>query len=1232
MRNFLGMVRDTLSIDNPVGTWQYGRNMVSNKKEKTVTNEDGFSFEYLISGTVIGVISTNSDIVFFSKNEDGTDEIGVVNLEVEVKVYETKIKSTLFNFQINCPIEGIFIYNYKKELIVAWSDGVKDNSNKPYVLNLNSPPVALDVDKTLIDVNEFTKLYMFPDRQEGTLTLSNITGTALVNEIAGVYGTFAYAYADDDILPFFSVSQYERLNNTFTEYYSPIFQFTNLDPNFNKLQIGLIIKLKDNTLKAYKSYIIDYNALSFNFTVASLDNYIETTVDDIVIDKVNFKKINTLAKQYNQINVGNVVLAGDIDFQKYANLLELIPTKATTSLNATVNDKPSLMPDEVYSIYIELQYLDGSYTTGFHIPGRVAEGTELDLITTAQRNTYGYNFPNQAQFYALNTGVFGSKFSYWQNEETYPNTDDFNSTVDYANNALGGADLRGTPIRYHRVPDKAAFNYTFGAYDNTDADSENYAVGVTLTNFDTIVPVEIKNKIQGYRLSFVKRTLSNSLVLGNLLMTDRLETDINVAGADVGNVNAPQITEKGITYHAPFSNTRWEDVALFGAELLLNTPSINSKYIKINYFRNISTTSKSYAFIEVNDNIKYRDLSLISYASNNNFEDGTAFRERLAYATLGLSLLNTSIITGETVTNGFFDITLISNVINTYPGFKSSNLAILGRTADLGNNINFKGGDVYLDEFDWKVNQPSYDTTDLDYYFLNRSLRSPLYSPYDNTNFSIDNGPPDEHYATIALFAGNVPVDSVFLSVTADLEIEGATNAVINDITTILTFNFITDSINTLPFRIYRSLKISNESLSLRSFRSFLSNNYYEMPNDKGEIIALRGADKKLFIQLKYALFVASIKDTLDTGATKTFLGQSDLFDYTPKEILVDDNGFIGSTSKFACVFVKDMYIVVNQNTGQIFIISNGIKEITKEGNVQWFRNNWKIDNDKDNPFVNSGHLVAYDKQYNRLLFIRREYLYSTFESYATFDGESYIGNYDGQRLAFTDEPQLVGNSPAATPELVKCFTNKSKTLSFNLDKNTWQFEHDYHPNFIFNTHSSLYSGINYKSEIYKGHVFKHNDENSKGTFYTGTHESYIDVIFNQNLDVTKLYQSLHWVTTCIDSSNGVNQFKTIDSIVVYNDHQCSGIIQLDSGYNGNIKTRNNEWFFNDFKDISKDEVLPILDESGELVENNLNYLKVWFEKSNFISKFIVVRFVIKNTSNDSIYLHQVNVKSIVNK
>lgn len=1226
MKDFLGMVRDTLPIDNPIGTWQYGRNMVSNKKQKTVANEDGFSFEYLVNGTVIGSIVTNSDIVYFSKNEDGTDEIGVVNTENSAPTYITKIKSSLFNFQYNCPIEGVFIYNFKKELIVAWGDGIYSNSNKPYVLNLDDIPVELNPDKTLINNNEFTKLLMFPNIKEANISIEIEESNILLNDVQGVYITYAYAYNDFDVLPFFSISNFTELHDTYTKYYTPKITLTNLDTNFNKLQLGLVFKLKDSTLVGYKSFLFDYNS-TFTYVINSLENFTITPPSDIIITNLIFDKIDTITKQNKELFVGNVVLKEKFNFQQYANRLNLIPIleAATDTDGLKITNKSTLMLDEVYSFYIELQFLDGSYSDAFHIPGRAPLPTETDIVTATDITNAGLPIilQNYKRFQIFDTSLHGVRFGYWENEnETYPNTEDFNST------SIGGEDLRNTPIRYHRVPSKDNLPYSnYTNYGSSDINVDRYVINTKVSNFHTIVPQNIKDQIQGYRISYVKRTLNNSLIFTNSLMTNRYST-IN-GNASQGKIEVPTVTDRG-QLHTTIRDIN--KMALFSSEMYIAKPNVNPTYLKINFLYQQATSATGAGLVVINPSKKYRTCTSITYLPSNNFVEGTAFREEMAIVTMDTIQSNEIVVSGANMTNGVLDVTLFSGKKSIYQGFKSNNLVILGKTNDLNNEVTFKGGDVFLQLFSINIHELANDPSNNNFYLESLIIRGLIYTPYNNVKFVIENTPPSTRYPTLLPFFGEVDSNHDFFGTTSDLKITGATTTILNDLTTIITNNFISDNINTFPFRIFRSLKISDENLSIKSFRSFLSNNYYEMPNDKGEIIALRGTDKKLYIQMKYALFIATIKDTLNTGTDKTFLGQSDLFEYIPKEILVDEKGYIGSNSKFACVFIKDMYITINSFTGQIFIISESIDEISKQGNMHWFRNNWIINKNIDNPFVSYGFLVGYDKEYNRLLFIKKDFEYIANENFSTFDGEFYIGNYNNKKLEFTELPQLVANSPIAIPEEKQCFKNHSVTLSYSLDSKTWQFNHDYFPNIIFNTHANLYSIINKLNGNNKASVYKHNNKSSKGLFYGEKFESYIDIIFNQNLDITKLYQSVHWVTTVINQNKGVEQFKTINKIALYNDNQCSGIITLNTSQAFPQKTRNNEWFFNDFRDLVNNSNSPILDEKGEILQENINNFKIWFEKSNFISKFIVVRFIIDNLDNDDVYIHQVNIKSIISK
>jgi hypothetical protein len=1258
VEDFKALIRDTLPIKNPDGTWQYGRNMLLSKGFKSVTNEDGFALEYMVAGTVIGFITTNSEIVYFSKNSDGTDEIGLVRRTGSATpTYTTVIKSSLFNFQYDAPIEGIFSYNFKGELIVAWSDGVHEDSNRPYVVNLNNLPLALNTDKTLVDNTEFTKLYMFPNKTEGNLTITTREGLTL--GYSAVYLTFKYVLEDitSDDLPNFSVGKLVNLTynnigfNTATTatsiFYNPVLSFTNLDANYSRIKIVGVFKKTDGTLETFESISLPYVSQTLNFTLDSLDAFTSISTDSILVESIIFQKVHTLTKQENQVHLGNTRLRPSIQFQKYASLLNLTPTKSFIDREATINI-PSLMPDEVYAFYIELQYLDGSYSNAFHISGDAATGSDLSDVTSTQVTDYGLTWLSDLgtgvkQFHLFNQGFItsntDSKFGHWSNLETYPNTADYNSLVDYNGVAItGGVDNRNQPIRYHRVPnilnsDEFTFGdpYTSGDRLNVDAtkfvtfpNTDRHIIGVKVNNFQTVVPASIISQIQGYRISFVRRNQSNNYVIGN----PTIARQRSFLGGQDGEqrFTYTQLIASGGTDNLDFDNIR-----VYATEIIKDDPTLSPSFV----FNNFSYISvQATGIYSKLDNInKYRDITAaLSYVPSNNAAAGTQYREEGVTTRLGSVIdieANTANNLGvQSVLNSF----IYSFKLDLYQGFRSNQLVIMDRTTNLTSAQEIDGGDVYMSALlNFLVGQVVVNSGTL-------TQTSAILNAYHN--YSPYN---DLFVSTTATTAGFTPILQLFPIPTEGIEnfsidtrIVGQTSTNINNIATILTDNFVEESITEFPYRIQRGLKIATESLSTRAFRNFLVNDYYEMPNDKGRIVALRSSGRKLYIQMKFALFVATIKDTLRTGNVEAFLGQSDLFAYAPQEIFADSEGYIGSSSKFACIVVKGIYITVDQSTGQIFLIKDTIDEISNDGVKNWFRNNWDIGFDYtktsdlgevervDNPYMSVGHLVGYDKEYSRLLFtkklftfIRPELLVDTLPltERVIFDGEFYTLN--GTRLEFTDATY---------------FTNESQTFSYNMELKKWAFEHDYFPNLIFNTHDELYSVTNTLTGTTRANVYRHNDKIAKGFYYGQRFESYIDLIFNQRLNLTKLYQSLMWVTSAINTDGSTNQFKTIDKIMIYNETQCSGVIDLNvTGFNP-VRNRNNEWHFNNFRDLVINASSPIIDDNGDVVITNINNNKIWFDKSNFISKFITVRLIISNVTNEAVYIHKLNVKSVINK
>ncbi len=1267
MEDFKALIRDTLPIKNPAGTWHLGRNMLLDKDLKSITNENGMEFQHLVSGTVIGTIVAISDIVYFSKNADGTDEIGRVTLNTETLVYETIIKSALFNFQYNCPIEGIFFYNFKKELVVSWSDGVKVNSNRPFVVNLNAPPIVLNVDKTLTTPTEFTKLYMFPDIKEATITTEYTVGQSLDAEV--MYMTYAYAFSATDTLSYFSVSNAAYLTNypkTFsltraTQTFTPTFRLTDLDTNYSRVRIGFILRKADGTLQGYEGQTISYTGTSIDVAINSLEPYTPVDASLFVISNSIFEKFSTITKQVSQVLIGNSQLKEPFQFQKYANLLALKPFKEeeTTTTPFTTKDL-SLMPDEVYSFYIELQLPDGSYTDAYHIPGDVATGTELDVLTSTQISTFDLGWttsitPAVRQFQIINTGVVNADasittnntFGHWSNTEVYPNEDDFNSSVDYEGNVItGGLDNRNQPIRYHRVPSKDALdNYVFGDPSLTTTPfNSNIIVGVMLTNFQTVVPPAIRNQIQGYRLSFVKRNNNNNIVLGNWALCRRTFLSINDTDFNFTDL----LPDSSNSADNPALDGDFSGLNAYGAELFRLQPSITPTYMKANFLINTFASLDRYTPIRDGDKIvKLKDP--LNYVPHNNSVAGTQYREPFVQIFTDrtgtyLPIVDGALVLGPPSTLAYtanhsraaIDSTVFAYKINVYSGFRSNNLVIIGKTTSLIDNVQFKGGDVSTNnELRIHVNSVFTNTTTNTHTQITLPIRiNSLYSPLNG--IFVTNTKAITSQIVIPPTTSPAPALDTLVNYNFPITFEGLQNAFVNDITTILTDTFLEDSITNFPNRVNKGVKLNNESITTRSFRTFLVNDYYEMPNDKGEIIALRSTDRKLFIQHRFALFVAIVKDKLQTQNVDAFLGFSDLFERPPEEVYADDKGFIGSTSKFACTIIKSVYIAVNQVTGQIFTLKEGIKEITASGNKNWFWNNWDIgldyfeldsNGDKqriDNPFISVGHIIGYDKEYDRLLFTKKMYRFKLPELLSdtiplaqrvVFDGEFYRLN--GEFLDFNDNTY---------------FENQSKTLSYSLSKEDWLFEHDYFPNIIFHTNSRLYSMTNRLTGTNRANLYEHNNKLVKGLFYGVKFESSIDLIFNGNLDITKLYQSIMWVTTVTNLQGGVENFKTISNIMIYNENQCSGVIDINTEGLNVVKGRNNEWNFNNFRDLVMDATLPIIDDNGGLVSANINNNKIWFDKSNFISKFITVRLIVNNQDNSNVAIHRVNVKSVINK
>ena len=401
------------------------------------------------------------------------------------------------------------------------------------------------------------------------------------------------------------------------------------------------------------------------------------------------------------------------------------------------------------------------------------------------------------------------------------------------------------------------------------------------------------------------------------------------------------------------------------------------------------------------------------------------------------------------------------------------------------------------------------------------------------------------------------------------------------------------------------------------------------MRNDRGEIVALRGYNRGLYIQQRYSLFKSNIADKLNATAEETYLGSSELFDRIPEEILYNDNiGYIGSNSQFACIIFRDGYATVDEEQGKVFIVNKGLSEISQQNLKNYFRQALPLGNKYtkkdllgntvkvDNPFSSIGYLIGFDEEYNRLILTKKYYTPKNNTIDLTFDGEFYYDEKN-KKIDFDNESY---------------FINESKTFSFALDSKSWVCEHDYFPNAYFYNNKGFFlskSVIGGNTKIYKHNSNKVNP----GNFFEKQYQSYVDLIFNGRLDISKQYQALSWVSEAFDiATNTELQFDTIDKVMFYNNHQCSGYIEVSKT---DLKTSRNAegiWQLNEFRDMLISPDKKILNDDGSLITNNISLTKQWFNKGMFFGNFIVVRMLWDNTTKVLKHIHNVNVKSVLSQ
>jgi hypothetical protein len=388
------------------------------------------------------------------------------------------------------------------------------------------------------------------------------------------------------------------------------------------------------------------------------------------------------------------------------------------------------------------------------------------------------------------------------------------------------------------------------------------------------------------------------------------------------------------------------------------------------------------------------------------------------------------------------------------------------------------------------------------------------------------------------------------------------------------------------PNRIAISLPQRSESLNL-SWREFRPNNYYDMPVGRGHIIGIYAYGRTLYIQQRYSLFLSFPKEVLATLDSNAYLREEDIFDRKPEEMVTSNNGYIGSENKFAGNICLFGYVVADVKKRAIYHVTDAPNEISSIHSQRWFNNNL-LPLSVYNPFIGTGIFINYDDYHKR-----------------------FILTYKGV---------------------------KSFSISFDIRNLTWYSFHDYIPDYSFSTATSNYYIKNYG--LNNNRIFETNNSLKRGIYLFNGFEAdavrypfVVDVLVNPQQDMSKLVQNIYWQTVVKEEDRIVYE-DTIDQIMCYNETQCTGLRNVNKAqmwYDSEYGLyANDTWYFNDISDNVVNDRLPILDTNIMPISTNVaKNLKNWFDISQFICKFVVVRLVYNNAHSRYLLVRSANATMI---
>ena len=267
------------------------------------------------------------------------------------------------------------------------------------------------------------------------------------------------------------------------------------------------------------------------------------------------------------------------------------------------------------------------------------------------------------------------------------------------------------------------------------------------------------------------------------------------------------------------------------------------------------------------------------------------------------------------------------------------------------------------------------------------------------------------------------------------------------------------------PFRaVYSDSQEANADNRVNNWLTYRAISFYDFPQNYGDLTSLDGIQNKAVLARfeNKSLLYNTLLTVQTSNPQAAYLGNDTLFRSAPPvDFAETDLGYVGSQNKML-LKIPQGQITIDAKRGQVFLLNgNQATDLSAFGSGmnRFFTDHLAFeilryfpDADTDNHFNGLGLHGVFDSKYDRVIITKLDYIPRNKDI-----------KYDDVTKNFYLEKLFNGQVVKTQVYLtdVEYFCNKSWTLSFNMNTQSWISFHSYIPNFYIAENNFFYSGLN---------------------------------------------------------------------------------------------------------------------------------------------------------------------------